>query len=88
MKKSILFLLATALLIGGTLAARSFTRDTSNDLFEANVEALSQGEIEPLQSCFREVSITYDPILNVRVKKCDNCSYVFVSEAFSPFYCL
>lgn len=37
MKKSILFLLAAALLIGGALAAGSFTRNLSEDFFEANL---------------------------------------------------
>ena len=44
MKKSILFFLAAALLTGGALTAGSFAKDTSNALFNANVEALTQNE--------------------------------------------
>ena len=45
MKKSILSLLAAPLPTGGALAAGSFAKDTSNALFEANVEALAEEEI-------------------------------------------
>ena len=50
MKKSILFLLAAALLTGGALTAGSFAKDTSNALFEAHVEALMGDELCPGES--------------------------------------
>lgn len=45
MKKSILFLLTAALLAGGALPARSFTKDISDDIFNTNVETLAEEEI-------------------------------------------
>ena len=44
MKKSIVCLIAASLLVGSALAAMSFRKDSSYNLFHANVEALAGQE--------------------------------------------
>ena len=57
MKRIITITVATALLVGGSLAAKFVPKDEATDLFKSNLEALAQTE-EDHQYLFSQV-VTY-----------------------------
>lgn len=89
MKKRIasLFISAIAIAISVILIIKdSPTADSI--FFEANVEALSDGEsFGPLVNCYLSVSDSYDPELYLEVRKCIDCTIVKTNHVSNSSTC-